>query len=326
MSQYEVHFGLELPFWLELRDGDIEIGESGTAHRFKLSNNVHRLDIGDFFVGPRPVRYWVQSEDAEHLRKEFQQENPDMPITRHASKTVLTHVRDVECENDEVVRLYHERREEWFEETLRLTNRLIEVYMHLAGGEGDVGPVASSDVEDIIVSFWQVQPNGTKTQLAGMHLLTTEEAAPQSPIEEERERLVRLALRDEVQLSLIDYLQSGASALISRGRYRHAVADAVSALEMQIAQWVEGRLKRVLPPDMVDDLVRQRFDDLCSWMVKLEGPDVKQAQDWPGAVRARRLRQDILHAGANASRADAEAACAATGAIINLVKRWDART
>ena len=148
---YEVHFGVELPFWISLPDGSYQIRLDGETHKLNFSNHVSRIEIGDLALGQGAIgAQWVHTNDAEVARKRLQADHAGMPVTRHDAKTVLTHARSIEVSDETVLHdLYKARSFDWYEQTLRLFNKFIQAYMikaYAGVGIGQAGAVASWDL------------------------------------------------------------------------------------------------------------------------------------------------------------------------------------
>ena len=202
MSRYEVHLAFELPFWLALPNGPIDVADGGRMHHFSLSNTVSRLDVGDYYLGEGNLgRTWIEHDAAEALRVKLQQDNPTMPITRHDAKTVLTYVQELDCANDDEVNVaIRSSGDDWHADAIRLTNRIIDAYVVLAPeAQGQIGPVAEWDLGRTIVSVWLVpSAGGPLRQVGGKQLFLRDESPCPSPLDPQLENVVRIALRDEV--------------------------------------------------------------------------------------------------------------------------------
>lgn len=326
MSSYDVHFGLELPFWLALPNGSFDVADGGERHRFNLSNSVYRLDVGDFFLAKQEGlrRQWVESEYAEIVRGALQKEHPTMPITQHATKTFLTHVRKIEAAGlDELTKLYEQSRESWYQQTLQLVNKIIESYMVITvETPGHVGPVASWDIGSVLVSFWDVTGMPPPKQVIGVQLYVrpADTNSPPAPMANDRRLLFEESLLSDVPLPVVDLLFIGAGSQITRGRYRNAIVDDVTAFELEVAQQAERLLTGHLPESIIEKLTDQRFDDLCAWLDPLGGPAIKQLGRWPDAQKARAIRKAVVHDGAAATEEDARFVHEVVGVMLNALR------
>ncbi len=289
MPLFQVHFGFQLPFFLALPNFAVfHVTYAGTRHRFHVSGNPER---------------WVDIDHAEAER--VRRENSAAPILLREGTTFLTHVRDIEIGGiNQLAERYDQLRDEWYDETLRITNKIIDSYMVVTSDfPGQVGPISPWDVGDALVEFMEVTATQT-VRVGASQLYVRPDPAP-VPLDDRRRLLFEAALMAEVQLPVEDLLHIGAASQIARGRFRNAIVDDVTAFELAVVRQVERLLLTRLPPDIVGQLTTQRFDDLCSWLGPLGGPAIKQHAKWPDAQEARRIRQSIVHDGAAATEAEA---------------------
>lgn len=323
--KYQAHLGVELPFWLALTNGQFQVRDNGEMHLLNLQNDVDRLDIGDFFSGSGVHgSTWVPRGDAEERRARLKVQHADQPITRHAMRTVITHVRTIDAPNDDSLRaIYNERRADWLKQTMRIINRFISGYMLTMGDDeesGQVGNVAPWDLAKLIVSFWEVDGEDLVIrQVTGsLEYLKPETPAPE-PIRDERESALREWLASEEDEPIVDLLHYGAGAQIVRGNYRGAVADDVAALELAVSAAFRESLPAAMPAAMVEELIRrQPFDTLRVWVRELGGPDFASAPSWSSVKDIRQLRHNILHRGATATDNEAMKG----HQIVGNVLRW----
>lgn len=307
---YEVHFGVELPFWISLPDGSYQIRLDGETHKLNFSNHVSRIAIGDFAIGQRAIdAHWVHTNDAEATRKALQANHAGMPVTRHDAKTVLTHARSIEVSDETVLHdLYEARRLNWYEQTLRLFNKFIQAYMikaHAGVGIGQAGAVASWDLGGLLVSFWQVgTPDGIPLQIGGNYELVRSESLAPAAIGDADVEVVKALLAADDELPLVDVLHCGAAAQIERGAYRNAIIDDITALELEAERVLRDLVKGTLPVEAIDRITR-RYDDVQRWTGYLKG---RRLSDSPVARQVRIAREQrhlINHVGLPATRQEA---------------------
>lgn len=312
--RYELHFGVELPFWIALADGTYELVLHGNRHRINLSNDIARLEIGDFHLGQGAIgSQWVPRGAAEQARQILTERHPGMPITRHDAKTVITHVREIEAPDRTAVESYYTvSRVRLYEETLGVFNKFIQAYMiaaHETGQLGQAGAIDAWDLAGILVSFWEFELGTTAAvprQFGGTFQRVRPEMPAPAPLDGSAiSRIESLLITDEA-LPLIDSLHSGAAAKIERGDYRGAVLDDITAIDLKIEASFRTLLPSDLPESMVNALVRTRFTELPRWTGSLGGHDLsKDTRVWERVNRARETRHRLTHRGETLERAEA---------------------
>ena len=310
--QYEVHFAVELPFWMALPADEFTIVLDGTTHRVKTSNEVVRIDVGDFYR--RPEGYlvkWVHENDRESNRRQLETEYPDLPVFQRKARTIITHIRALSAPDDAtVVNRYDAQAEQWMTESIAVVNRFIECYRIAAisaDRKQEVVNVSKWEVESAIVSFWNVSEG--ITQISGrIQLLRESSSPPPPPISDTELETFREALRD--QPPLVASLLDAAAALIPRARWRNAVVDAVTALEVAAAETArELASKKSIPEQVVNYLAQEVwFKEHCTSVIPaLGGPDLPSRKKslWKRVEGVRRKRNQIVHKGHPANEDDA---------------------
>jgi len=311
--RYEVHFGVELPFWLALPAEEFSVVLDGAKHRVKTSNEVVRMDVGDFYR--RPDGYLVVWEDEnkrETRLRELENQHPELRPFQRKAKTVVTHIRDVDAADDAAVQsIYRDHAERWTKESIAVVNRFIDWYriaVSVPERRREVTNVSEWDLTAAIVSFWNV--TAEPTQVGGtIQPLTKVASSPPPPISAQELDTFRDVLKRGDQPPVIDSLLYAAGSLIPRGVYRNVVVDAVTALEVAAEEAVR-RLgeKAGLSADIIDLLGKSRFDELCKRVVPaLGGPHFpsKNNDPWKRVCDIRDKRNDIVHRAESADEEDA---------------------
>jgi hypothetical protein len=325
---YQVHFAVELPFWLALPADEYTILLDGATHRVKTSNEVVRIDVGDFYRCPGGYLVkWVHENDREGNRQQFEKEHPHLPVFQRKARTIVTHVRALSVPDDMTVEnTYSARAEQWMEESIAVVNRFIECYriaVVSADSKQEVINVSKWEIESAIVSLWNVSKG--MTQISGRtQLLRESPLPPPHPISDTQLETFRKALRD--QPPLVASLLDAAASLIPRARWRNAVVDAVTALEVAAAETVrELASKRRVPEEVVDYLAqRVWFKEQCTSVIPaLGGPDLPSRKKtlWKRVRQTGEKRNDIVHRGEPANEKDAlDAIAACTQAARSLAE------
>ena len=238
MPNFRVHIGFELPFWLALRQDEYRVVFAGSQHRVSVNNSVNRLEIGDFFLGKQAKGVvWCQAADGERTRRELQRQHPEMPITRHPLKTVMTHIREVQAENEqEISALYEREWKTWVLESFDVVNRLVDAYSWAALDDktrGEAGRVAFWDVGMVVVSFWD-ESGGH--QFGGYMQEVRPNIPPPQPFDEERQKTFEMVLGMEDEYPLHRLLSVSAWAHFQRGNFRAAIVDDFNAIEVAVSQ------------------------------------------------------------------------------------------
>jgi hypothetical protein len=311
MMKYEVHLAVELPFWMALPAEEFSVVLDGSKHRIKTSNEVVRIDVGDFYR--RPGGYlvkWVRESDRESETQELERQYPDLPVFQRKARTILTHLRTLSAPDDAaMMRQYESRAERWTEESITVVNRFIECYRIAAVSVGDRQEainVSKWEVESAIASVWRLD-NGM-TQIGGRIQLLRESPPPPKPMPDaELQNFKRTLGR---QPPLVTSLLDGAAGLIPRGRWRNAVVDAVTALEVAAAKTVEELASAKGIPDDVANYLAQEvwFRDHCTSVIPaLGGPNLASTNKslWRHLEKVRRKRNNIVHKGHAANHRDA---------------------
>jgi hypothetical protein len=310
MPGFRVHIGFELPFWLALREGEYAVTSRGDSHVVSISNSVNRVEIGDFYLGSQAKGViWCHDANGEATRQELQRQNPNMPITRHALKTVVTHVREVEAIDEQELRgLYEQQKKTWVDESFELVNRLIDAYSLAALDDktrGEVGRVAFWDTGFVIVSFWD--QTGSH-QLWGQMEAVRAQTPPPQPFDNERQRTFEglVALNDEYPLPRL--LSVSAWGQMQRGNYRAAIVDDFNAIELAVSDLARDLAQeRQLSGDGVDGLLKRlAFETICRELLPfLGGPKLAQWDKWQLIKEAQEIRNRVVHRGAHATLSDA---------------------
>lgn len=309
--KYEVHFGVELPFWIALDDGRYDLRSDGGTHRINLSNHIARLEIGDFFTGGGAVgSQWVHEADAELVRELLQKTHSDQCISRHQAMTVITHVREIDAPDESALLSYYGvKRDEWYEQTLRVFNKFILSYMisaHEAGELGYAGAVDSWDLGGLLVSFWADDPGAVQQrQFGGYYELVRPRTPAPAPVAPAVATTILARLASDEELPLVDVLHVGAASQRQRGSYRSAIVDDITALELEAEQVLVDLVSPILPPGAIRQITR-RFFDIQRWTGFMKGPQLKDSPFAADVTKARERRHLVNHRGQTATRTEAE--------------------
>ncbi len=310
MPTFRVQIGFELPFWLALPEREYNVAWQGERHTLSINNSVDRVEVGDFYLGKRLKGVvWCQQAEGETVRTQLQQSDPDMPITRHALKTVVTHVRRVEADTPEALaELYVQHRVQWFEETRQIVNRLLDAYMLAALDDrtrGEAGRVAYWDIGFVLVSF--LDEHGAQPlpgQMEGVRARTP----PPEPFDAHRQQIFEGLIEWEDVHPLPRLLSISAWSHIQRGNYRAAIIDDFNAMELGVADLVrELATERNLPSEEIEWLLRTlRFEPICDNLLPVVGgPKLTQWDKWKLVKKALEIRNEVAHRGAHATLAHA---------------------
>ncbi|MCJ7491791.1 MAG: hypothetical protein MUP15_06535 [Dehalococcoidia bacterium] len=323
MMKYEVHLAVELPFWMALPADEFSVVLDGKRHRIKTSNEVVRMDAGDFYRRPNGyLVVWVDENGREAKRRELEDRYPELPVFQRKTKTVVTHIRDVRAQDDTALRSRYDRNAaQWIEESIDVANRLIDSYRSVtsdATSRREAANVSKWELVSAIVSFWEGtrQVGGTIQPLAGPAVT----APPLLPDEDVQS--LRRELGTGKSSRVAESLLQAAGSHIPRGAYRNAIIDAVTALEIAAEEAIRklGRRKK-LPKILVDYLVSSSsgvgsFERRCKNVIPaLGGPSLPHENNrlWDAIKKARDRRRDIVHKGEAATETealDAVSACA----------------
>jgi len=310
MAEFQVHIGFELPFWLALPEGSYEVSWLDAKQTLTVNNSVDRLEVGDFYLGRKAKGVvWCHQGEGEDTRRKLRDENPDMPVTRHALKTVVTHVRRFEASDlDELRMVYGGERRKWVEDTLEIVNRFIDAYCVAALSDkdrGEAGRVALWDVGLVMVSF--CDETGSQ-QLEGYMERVRGATPPPEPFDADRQQIFQGAIATDDEYPLPRLLSISAWSHIQRGNYRAAIVDDFNAIELAVAGLARDlAVSRGLSPEGIEDLLRRlRFEGICTVLLPLvEGPNLKEWEKWPLVDKAQKIRNRVVHRGSHASRSDA---------------------
>jgi hypothetical protein len=309
MPTFRVQIGFELPFWLALPEREYAVAWQGGRQTLSINNSVDRVEVGDFYLG-KEVRgvVWCQQAEGERVRTQLQRSSPGMPITRHALKSVVTHVREVEADTPGALgELYEQQREQWVDETLQIVNRLLDAYTLAALNDrirGEAGRVAYWDIGFVLVSF--LDEHGRQPLLAHMQPVRARTPRPE-PFDAKRQLVFERLIDWEDEYPLPDLLSISAWSHILRGNYRAAILDDFNAIELAVADLVrELAAERSLPSREIGRLLHLRFDDICRNLLPVVGgPKLTLWDKWPRVKKAQDIRHKVVHRGAHATRADA---------------------
>jgi len=314
MPNYEVHFALELPFWLPLPSQHFTIVLGETKHLVRLDNDVVRIDVGDFYR--RPEGYlvrWIRESEREAERQRLEAEYPDLPVFQRKTTTVATHIREVAAASDaELMSAFQSRVPLLIDESVGVVNRLLEWYRHVAVDvkrKQEAHNVSERELPSAIVSFWNVT-EGMRQVGGSIQPLRQLDTCPPPPVSESEVARLVAGLESGVQPPLVSALIYAAGTMIARGAYRNAIVDAVTALELgleeAIQQWAQNRS---LPEQVIEYLLHHgSFDERCNRLLPaLGGPHLpSQKKDlWDDIVTARGKRHAIVHEGAEATLVEA---------------------
>jgi hypothetical protein len=327
--KYEIHFAVELPFWMALPSEQFTVVLDDAIHRLKTSNEVVRIDVGDFYR--RPEGYlvkWVHERDRQSSTEELEAAYPNLPVSQRKARTIITHVRETSAPDDSALQdIYANKTEQWVEESIAVVNAFIDWYRFIASTlerKQAAANVSKWDLVSAIVSFWDVS-SGSRQVGGTIQPLTQAVSVPPSPISEAELRAFRDRLMSGKQPAAIDALLYGAASLISRGAYRNVVVDAVTALELAVEEAIRkfGQKNR-LPAGILDHLARKgQFDEQCKKVIPALGGPKLASQDqrlWKRVRDARKKRHAIVHRGDSATKIEALGALrACTSAALKLI-------
>jgi len=304
MKVYEVQFGFELPFWLALPEGECTVAVDANTARLSVSNAVDRWEVGDPDLLPGMIiQVLSPQETRDETREQLRREHQDIPVTRHSLKTLVTHVREVICaDEEEVKRLYDSNKRVWYDESLKAVNRLIDAYQSVVPDDalrGHAAQVAPWDMDRFVTSLWDTDP---RRQLTGSIEPALPEMSRPSPMPPRAVGALRRLLADPAQLPIPQVLNAGALSKIVRGDYRGAIIDDVAALEIAVENSFDGLAKGRLPPEIIESLRGlRRFPDLCcKWLPAVGGPRLRD-KEWNNIDNARKIRHGVVHRGERAT-------------------------
>jgi len=304
MKKYEVQFGFELPFWLALPEGECMVGVEPDVAKLSVTNIADRLEAGDLYLLKGGIiRVLTPQAVGEQARTDLKGRYQELPVTRHPLKTLVTHVREVTCADDEELkRLYESNKRVWYQESLKAVNKLIDAYQSVVPDDelrGHAAQVAPWDMDRFVTSLWDTDP---RQQLAGSIEPALPEMPRPSPMPPRAVGALRRLLADPAQLPIPQVLNAGALSKIVRGDFRGAIIDDVAALEIAVENSFDGLAKGRLPPEIIDSLRGlHRFPDLCyKWLPAIGGPRLRE-KEWNDIVDARKIRHGVVHRGERAT-------------------------
>lgn len=310
MPTFRLHIGFELPFWLAAHEGEYDVVINGAHHRVSVSNSVNRVEIGDFYLGNQAKGVvWCHEADGEATRERLRLDNPNFPVTRHPLNTVVTHIRNVEADDEHVLpQLYEQEKIQWVPESLQVANRFLEAYSLAALDDktrGEAGRVAFWDVGFVVVSFWD---DSATRQLWG-HIEAVREKTPRPESFDARRQLgLEELVAEEEEYPLPRLLSASAWAHIQRGNYRAAIVDDFNAIEVAVSEYARelAALRNLPNKEMESILKRLRFDGTCDDLLPLlGGARLKDWEKWPLLKKAQSIRNKVVHHGARATSSDA---------------------
>jgi len=307
MKNYEVHFGFELPFWLALPEGEYMVAVKRDATKLSITNIADRLEAGDpYLLKGGIIRVLSPQARGEQARTDLKGSYPQLPVTRHPLKTLVTHVREASCADDaELLRLYHRRKRAWYRESLRVVNRLIDAYQEVVTDDtlrGHASRVAPWDLDRFVTSLWDTDAQ-PRRQVTGLVERELPEMPRPSPVPRKVVDALRQLLADpaELPIPLPQVLNAGALSKIVRGDYRGAVVDDVTALEFSVEISFRSLAAGRLPPEIIESLLSLHlFPELCcKWLPAIGGPQL--TEDWGDIAGARKIRNGVVHQGKRAT-------------------------
>jgi len=328
MPKFQVRVGFELPFWLAIAEGEYEVEWLGGKQAISLSNAVNRVDIGDFYLGSGAKGViWCHEANGESTRRDLQKQHPTMPITRHQLKSVVTHTRTVDADDQRALeQRYESQKQTWFDESFAVVNRFIDAYSVVAVDErtrSEVGQVALWDIAYVVVSFWD--GDGTRQIWGQMESGKPQTPRPE-PFDSDRQTAFETLLQSSEQYPLPRLLSATASSQIQRGNLRAAIIDDWGAIELAIDDFVRELAQTGgLPSTELERLLKRlRLDEICRDLLPIVGgPKLTEWDNWESIRNAQDIRNRVVHAGTRATLGEAEAVHDAAIATLTFLAGWN---
>lgn len=311
MKKYEVHFGFELPFWLAVPEGECMVALKANVAKLSVTNVADRLEAGDpYLLNGGIIRRLSPQEVGEQSREEMKSLYPNLPVTRHPLKTLVTHVREVTRANDaELLLLYRDNKDIWYKDSLQVVNKLIDAYQLAVENDalrGHASRVAPWDVDRFVTSLWDIDTE-PRRQLTGYIEAALPLVDRPSPISSSATSIMRQLLEDPNDLPIPQVLNAGALSKIARGDFRGAIIDDVTALEIVVENSFDGLARGKLPREVFEFLRARRFQERCrKWLPVVGGPKLTE-EEWKKIEKARSIRHKVVHLGKPASQQQASA-------------------